>query len=121
MGILEIIQSEHQTITVSDLESNQFKSGDNIEVGTELIASITAEKGYTPGDLNEEVFVVDKPNTVIKVYATPATKEGNDANNIRQNEVKKEDLSSTVVADVKNKKNKTSCASAIVYHYGYRI
>lgn len=74
MATLKITQSEHQTITVSDLESKVYQSGDTVEAGKELIATIEADKDYKAGTLNKDTVTVQESDTEIEFSASAAIK-----------------------------------------------
>lgn len=74
MATLKITQSEHQTITVSDLDSKVYQSGDTVEAGKELIATIVADTDYKAGVLNKDTVTVQESDTEIEFSASAATK-----------------------------------------------
>lgn len=74
MATLKIIQSEHQTITVSDLDSKVYATGDTVEAGKELIATIEADADYKAGTLNKETYTVQESDTEIEFSATDVIK-----------------------------------------------
>ena len=70
---VNIIQSDHQTITVH-YNGKDYTSGDIWVVhGEEITATIQADKGYNPGKLNITSATITAPATVSATKAIPKT------------------------------------------------
>lgn len=70
---VNIVQSDHQTITVH-YNGKDYTSGDIWVVhGEEITATIKADKGYNPGKLNITSATITAPATVSATKAVPKT------------------------------------------------
>ena len=70
---VNITQSEHQTITVSQPSFNNRTAGFTIDDFPTIEVSITADTGYIAGSLNRTNFTFSNDVREVDIFATPAT------------------------------------------------
>lgn len=74
---VNITQSEHQTITVSQFSFDNRTAGFTIDDYPSIKASITADPGYTAGSLNRTNFTFSNDVREVDIFATAATQSPN--------------------------------------------
>ena len=70
---VNITQSEHQTITVSQPSFNNRTAGFTIDDYPSINVSLKADPGYTAGSLNLTNFTFSNDVREVDIFATPAT------------------------------------------------